>query len=113
MIPPGAIKRGKFLNGVIQIWVTRACDNSCFGCTQGSNLGGKPGMISPEHFEQACISLKGYHGVVGMFGGNPATHPQFSTLCEIMRNHVPRDHRGLWCNNPISEANAASMRMTF
>lgn len=97
--------------GVLQIWVTRGCDKSCFGCTQGSNLGGKPGKITPEQFEIACQSLTDYFGVVGMFGGNPATHPQFETLCEIMRKHIPQERRGLWCNNLHGKGAAA--RATF
>lgn len=113
MIAPGTPRAGKWRQGVIQIWVTRACDNACFGCTQGSNLGGKPGMITPEQFEIACKSLQGYFGVVGMFGGNPATHPKFIELCEIMKKYIPREQRGLWCNNPITDINARTMRHTF
>lgn len=113
MIAPGTRRKGKFREGVIQIWITRACDNACFGCTQGSNLAGNPGMITPDQFETACKSLKGYFGVVGMFGGNPAVHPKFTELCEIMKKHIPREQRGLWCNNPISELNARTMRHTF
>lgn len=113
MVAPGTPRAGKWRQGVIQILVTRACDNSCFGCTQGSNLGGKPMMITPDQFEIACKSLKGYFGVVGMFGGNPAVHPKFPELCEILKRHVPFEQRGLWCNNPISELNARTMRHTF
>lgn len=111
MIPPGAVRPGKWRGGVIQIWVTRACDKSCFGCTQGSNLAGNPGMITPENFELAVKSLRGYFGVVGIFGGNPAMHPQFSLLCEILAAHIPRKQRGLWCNNPLGHG--AKMRATF
>lgn len=89
------------LGGVLQIWVTRACDKSCFGCTQGSNLGGKPTMITPEQYAEALESLRGYFGVVGMFGGNPAMHPQFDELCRILRESwVPLEQRGIWCNHP-------------
>src|SRR5690242_2039949 len=45
--------------GVLQIWVTRACDLACTHCTQGSNLAGKPGMMTPDQFEEACKSLVG------------------------------------------------------
>lgn len=86
----------------MQIWVTRACDQACIGCTQGSNLKGPYGYITPEQFEQACVSLMSptqYFGVVGMFGGNPCVHPQFDVLCEIMRVHIPYCNRGLWSNN--------------
>lgn len=111
MIAPGQPRATKWRKGVIQIWVTRACDKTCFGCTQGSNLGGKPGMISLENFEAACVSLEGYFGVVGMFGGNPAMHPQFEELCRIMRKHIPAEQRGLWCNNPLGKGKV--MRETF
>ena len=67
LIPPGQKRPGKPRGGVIQIWVTRACDRSCFGCTQGSNLAGPPGFITTEQFEQACISLKNYFGIIGIF----------------------------------------------
>jgi hypothetical protein len=101
MVPPGAHKPGKWREGVIQIFVTRSCNEACFYCTQGSQLAGKPAMITPELFEQAVISLKDYFGVVGVFGGNPATHPKFPELCEILAKHIPWRQRGLWCNNPM------------
>lgn len=97
--------------GVLQIWVTRACDKACFGCTQGSNLGGRPGMITPEQYETAVKSLDGYFGVVGMFGGNPAIHPKFDDLCTILRSAVPFEQRGLWCNN--LNGKGATARITF
>lgn len=114
MKPPGVHKPGKWLNGVIQIWVTRACDKSCFGCTQGSNL--KPSspenmFMTVENFEIAVKSLIGYHGVVGVFGGNPALHPDFPLLCDILAAHIPFKQRGLWCNNPMKHAKI--MRATF
>ncbi len=111
MVAPGQKRPGIWRGGVIQIHVTRACDQQCFGCTQGSNLGGKPVMITPEDFEQACVSLKGYFGVVGVFGGNPALHPKFEQLCEIMRKHIPAEQRGLWCNHPRGKG--AACRKTF
>ena len=46
MKSPRDHRKGIWRNGVLQVWITRACDNSCFRCTQGSNLGGKPGMIT-------------------------------------------------------------------
>jgi organic radical activating enzyme len=100
MIPPSKHRVGKPKGGVIQIWLTRACDKACFGCTQGSNLGGKPGMITVNQFEAACKSLTGYFGIVGVFGGNPALHPKFPEICEIARRYFPKEKLGLWCNHP-------------
>jgi Radical SAM superfamily len=113
MVEPGRYRPTKFGGGVIQILITRTCNLSCFGCTQGSNLGGKPMIMTPDQFEIAVKSLKGFHGVTGIFGGNPATSPHFVEICSILRKHVPREQRGLWCNDPVNEENARAMRETF
>lgn len=113
MVPPGKPRPSIWRNGVLQVWVTRACDKSCCGCTQGSNLAGKPGMITVDQYAQALDSLKGYWGVIGMFGGNPAVHPRFQDLCKILRDKVPFEQRGIWCNHPISPENARTMAVTF
>jgi hypothetical protein len=97
--------------GVLQIHVTRACDLSCHHCTQGSQLSGKPVMMSPSEFETACKSLQGYFGIVGVFGGNPCLHPYFAELCEILRSYFPRQKCGLWSNN--LRGHGAICRATF
>jgi len=111
MVSPSTPRPSIWRKGVLQIWVTRACDKACFHCTQNSQLAGKPNFISVEHFEQAVLSIKGYFGVVGMFGGNPALHPQFETLCQILAKHIPFEQRGIWCNNPMN--NGLHMAATF
>jgi len=111
MISPGMPRVGKPMNGVIQIHITRTCDKACFGCTQGSNLGGKSEFITLGNFEQACLSLRNYFGIVGIFGGNPALHPEFPELCRILRQYIPMPRRGLWCNHP--KGNGIHMRGTF
>lgn len=111
MVYPYMRRPSAYRQGIIQIWVTRTCDKACFNCTQGSHLRGKPVMITPEQYEQAVITLKDYFGVVGMFGGNPAIHPQFDVLCEILRKHIPYERRGLWCNNLLGKGKIA--RETF
>jgi len=114
MVAPGTRRPGKYRQGVIQILVTRACDKCCFGCTQGSNLAGEPRHMSVEHFEQAVESLRGYFGVVGVFGGNPALHPEFFKLCDVLQHSwAPREQRGIWCNNPINLERARKMAETF
>jgi hypothetical protein len=91
--------RPTWMNGVIQIHITRACDLSCVGCTQGSNLAGKPTIMTLDNFEKAVKSLKDYYGVVGIFGGNPTMHPQFEEICGILERNIRFEHRGLWSNN--------------
>jgi len=93
--------------GILQIHITRACDMACTGCTQGSNLAGKPVLMTPDQFEESCESLmdcppphfKPYWGVVGVFGGNPTVHPDFEEICRRMQRIVPFEQRGLWSNN--------------
>src|SRR5437879_4220489 len=98
MLAPGD-KRPTWGNGIIQICVTRACDLSCINCTQGSNLAGKPMIMSIEQFAIAVDSLSDYYGVVGVFGGNPTMHPQFDSLCEILHSKREQHLCGLWSNN--------------
>ncbi len=114
MVAPAGSRPSKpYRGGVIQIHVTRACDQACRNCTQGSQYAGKLEFMPVEMFERAVLSLKGYWGVVGVFGGNPAMHPQFEELCGVMRRHVPFEQRGLWCNNPINPSKGRAMRETF
>lgn len=110
MVPPGQ-KRPVWRGGIIQLMVTRACDLSCHACTQGSNLAGKPALMSPDDFERAVLSLEGYWGVYGTFGGNPAVSPYFEDYCRLLRAHVPFEQRGVWCNHPRGKG--AHMRITF
>jgi hypothetical protein len=113
MIAPGTRRPSKYREGVIQILVTRACDKSCFNCTQGSQLAGNPNFMSKDQFRQAVRSLDGYFGVFGVFGGNPALHPQFAELCEILAHYVPYEQRGIWCNNPLTVDKARIMAQVF
>jgi hypothetical protein len=115
MVPPGQRRPGKLggFGGVIQILVTSSCDKSCFNCTQGSNFARPKWFMSPGQFEAAVKSLDGYFGVVGVFGGNPALSPYFPDYCRTLRELVPWQRRGLWCNHPIRENNAIEMAATF
>lgn len=99
------------MGSVMQIHLTRACDLACSNCTQGSQFGGKPKFISLQNFELACQSMEGYFGLIGIFGGNAALHPQFEEVCAILRNYFPKERCGLWCNHPRGKG--AIMRETF
>lgn len=112
MVSPSTPRPSIWRKGVMQIAIIRSCDKACFGCTQGSNLRGKPMAMTPDQFETAINSIKGYFGVVGIFGGNPAVHPQFNEICEILKaSWVPFEQRGLWCNHPKGKGKI--MRETF
>lgn len=117
MMAPGQVRPCKpYRGGVIQIWVTRACDKCCFGCTQGANLAANPDVstqrfITVKQFRTSCESLRDYWGVVGMLGGNPCLHPQFQELCEVMRDVIPKEQCGLWSNRLFDHG--PTCQMTF
>lgn len=67
--------------------------------------------MTPGQFEAACQSLKGYFGVIGVFGGNPATSKYFEECCDILCKYFPYEQRGLWCNNPLGKGKV--MRRVF
>lgn len=114
MKAPGDRRPGKWGNGgVIQILVTSSCNLACFNCTQLSQLQRPRWEMTPHQFRLACKSLKGYFGVVGVFGGNPTMSKHFQAYCEILREEIPYQQRGLWCNDPLTLANAKVMRETF
>lgn len=114
MKAPGDKRPTAYRQGVMQVLITSNCDKSCFGCTQGSQLRRKLQFMSVDQFKQAIESLRGFTGVIGVFGGNPALHPQFADICEAYRGSwVPKEQRGIWCNNPITVENARAMRETF
>lgn len=106
-------KHGHQRRGTLQIHITRACNMSCSCCTQGSNYGGKTHFMPVEMFEQACRSLESFWGVVGVFGGNPCVHPEFTAICEVFRKHVPLPQRGLWSNDLMTAEKAEAARATF
>lgn len=111
MVMPSEKRPQIWRGGIIQIMVTRSCDLACHGCSQGSNLAGKPALMTPDQFEQAVLSLEHYWGVVGTFGGNPCTSPYFADYCQILRKHVPFLQRGLWSN--ALRGKGADARITY
>lgn len=126
MVAPAGARPGKpYRGGVIQILVTSSCDKACFACTQSSQLSRPKWFMTANQFEMAVRSLgfngkaettpgtEAYFGVVGTFGGNPAMSPHFFEYCEVLRSLVPKEQRGLWCNNPITVEKAKAMRETF
>lgn len=96
-------------NDIVQIVVTRGCDLfNCSNCTQLLPFRKDPQHMSLDCAEEALKSLEGWPGVIGMFGGNPCTHPQFAQLCELWERYVPVRQRGLWTNNLMDKGKIAS-----
>lgn len=99
MYSPQDRRPNKKHGGVMQIIVTSSCNLSCFNCTQGSNLKRPHWVMTPEQFDDACISLKDYFGTIGVFGGCPTLSKHFPAYCKSLQKHFPKDQCGLWANN--------------
>lgn len=94
-----SIRRRTLRQGVMQVQITRTCNLSCTNCTQGSHLAGKPRIATLDQIEIMLKSVSDYFGVVGIYGGNPCTHPQFPEVCELVRKYIGWEHRGLFTND--------------
>jgi hypothetical protein len=102
MKAPGDFRPGVWRGRILQVKVTNACDLDCKNCSVAVGLAKKLKKLywmTPDQFRVAIRSLKGFPGVIGMFGGNPCIHPQFEELCQIFREEIPnKEQRGLWSN---------------
>lgn len=88
-------------NDIIQIEITTACDlYSCSNCTRLLPFRKDFRHMTVECFREAVRSLKDWPGIIGIFGGNPCSHPKFPKLMEVFCEEIPEQrHRGIWTNN--------------
>ena len=85
---------------IICIDVTNKCDLACSNCTRLLENQDTFWDMKPENFRLALQSLKDFHGIIAMIGGNPCMHKDFEELCRIFQEEVPNKmQRGLWTNN--------------
>lgn len=89
------------VNDIIQIVITTACSlYKCSNCSQLLPFRKDYLHMSQDCFQQALDSLKGWPGVVALFGGNPCSHPNFPEICQMLAEAVPdQSKRGLWSND--------------
>lgn len=92
----------------LQIDVTNRCNRACSNCTRMLSHAREPFFMPLDQFEQACEAgaefiAKSPHDklnrtkVVGVIGGEPLMHQEFSLLCAIIKQSVPdKRNRGLW-----------------
>lgn len=73
---------------IIQIDITNACFHRCSNCTRFCGHHKKPFFMDFETFQKAVNSFEGYHGTVGIMGGEPTLHPQFSRFLEYLNEHT-------------------------
>lgn len=85
--------------GTIQIEVTNACNLSCSNCTRFVGHHPKPYYMDLDVVRAAIESLDGFQNCIGLMGGEPTIHPQFSDICRMFKEMIPdAKRRGLWTN---------------
>jgi hypothetical protein len=81
---------------LIQIEITNACTFKCANCTRFVGHHPKPYFMELEKIEEAVDSLAGYHGGVGIMGGEPTLHPRFPEICDMLMRKLSPYQCGLW-----------------
>lgn len=81
---------------LVQIEITNACVNQCANCTRCVGHHPVPFFMELEMVEKIINSLEGFKGMIGIMGGEPTTHPRFLAICELLKNKIPKNRRGLW-----------------
>ena len=85
---------------IICLDITNKCDLACSNCTRLLENQDTFWDMTPKNFRLALQSLKDFHGIIAMIGGNPCMHPKFKELCQIFVEEIPNKmQRGLWTNN--------------
>jgi len=83
----------------IHIEITNACNLECSNCTRFVGHHKKPYFMDIDYFVKATESLRYFPGMVGIMGGEPTLHPEFSTILDIFKQIIPESYRrGLWTN---------------
>lgn len=113
MVAPRDIRRNIWKGGIVQCFITRSCNLACFNCTQMSGMRGSvsSSLMTPEQAGVVFDSLKNAPFVVGIFGGAPTSSKYFEEICEVMREKIPFERRGLWANNLFGKGEVC--RRTF
>ncbi|WP_148210528.1 radical SAM protein [Beijerinckia indica] len=93
---------------IICIDITNKCDLACSNCTRLLENQDMHWEMTLENFRLAVRSLADYPGIVAIIGGNPVMHRNFTEICEIFVEELPRkEQRGLWTNNVFKHSELA------
>lgn len=78
---------------IIQIDITNACMYQCSNCTRFCGHHRKNFFMDFDTFKRAVDSMKGYHGTIGVMGGEPTLHPEFERFVKYLHAHLPDGYR--------------------
>ncbi len=81
---------------IIQVEVTNACVNECTNCSRFVGHYRQPYFMALTQVEKSIDSLSDFCGGIGIMGGEPLLHPEFTEICNFMGEKVPPDRRYLY-----------------
>ena len=97
----------------VQIEVTNACNLQCANCSRFVGHHKEPYFMDIQLVGKAIDSLEGFPGVIGIMGGEPTKHPQFSEICKLVQRKIPMEKRGLWTNGYKWKEYKSLIKKTF
>lgn len=81
----------------IHIEITNACNLQCANCTRYVGHHREPYFMSLEEVRRSIESLVDFPGNIGIMGGEPTLHPEFSEILKILVELITdKKRRGLW-----------------
>lgn len=83
----------------VQIELTNSCRNSCSNCTRFAGHY-DPWFMPFDQVKEAVDSMVEYPNMTGIQGGEPLLHPDFSKICEYLRQKIKPEQLGLWTTLP-------------
>ena len=86
---------------IIQIDITNACVHQCSNCTRFCGHHKNPYFMDFDTCKKAVDSMEGFGGCVGVMGGEPTIHPEFSRFVEYIAEKYPSAHKLDAAKNPI------------
>lgn len=81
-----------FMKWAVMIDVNNICHHNCIYCTKYIRHlpKHKKFQMTNDEIVVALQSLEGWPGKIGLTGGDPLNHPEFETICELVRKYVPK-----------------------
>lgn len=98
---------------IIMIDITNACHKSCSNCTRFCGEHPKPFLMDLETFKKAVDSMAGFKGIVGIIGGEPTLHPQFSAMIDYYESRIPEPRAATFLRQPVESFQSYSRMVKY
>jgi hypothetical protein len=88
---------------IVMIDITNSCHKACSNCTRFCGQHPKPFHMDVATFKKAVDSMEGFPGIVGIIGGEPTLHPNFSEMMEYYASRIPEPRPAAFLSNPMPD----------